>query len=285
MKFMVFAFVIGLSSIVHASAGVKLSIIRTATAKTLERLNLEGGDWKEIVANHSAFLIEHPKGNILVDTGLGEKIDEQVKSDMTFFHRPAFAYEKGETTKAQLAKEKIDFSFILITHLHFDHVSGLVDFLDKDVWALPEEIAFKDVGTPPAVLKSQVSNPNIKWKPYSFNKTPYLGFSESLDIYGDQSIVVVPLRGHTPGSVGIFVNTESGKQFFLIGDTVWRKKGIDLQKGKFWISKKLVDNDGDKVLEQIKMLHDFQQKNPQIIIMPSHDESVQAPFGYFPKRQ
>ena len=97
--------------------------------------------------------------------------------------------------------------------------------------------------------------------------------------------MVVPLRGHTPGSVGIFVNTESGKQFFLIGDTVWRKKGIDLQKGKFWISKKLVDNDGDKVLEQIKMLHDFQQKNPQIIIMPSHDESVQAPFGYFPKRQ
>lgn len=283
MNIMLFVCVVALSSVANAIAGVKLSIIKTGTATTLERLTLEGGDWKEIAVNHSAFLIEHPKGNILVDTGLGEKIDEQVKSDMSFY-RPAFAYKKGETAKAQLANNKIDFSFILITHLHFDHVSGLVDFLDKDIWALPEEIAFKDVGTPPGVLKSQVSNPNIKWKPYSFKNIPYLGFSVSLDIYDDQTIVVVPLKGHTPGSVGIFVNTDSGHNFFLIGDTVWKKKGIDTQKGKFWLSKKLVDNDGDKVLEQIKMLHLFQDKNPQIIIMPSHDESVQAPFGYFPKR-
>lgn len=283
MNIMALGLILSFASIVHAADKVKLSIIKTGTAHTYESLALEGGAWKKIEVNHSAFLIEHPKGNILVDTGLGEKIDEQFK-DISFFHRPAFAYKKAETAKAQLAKEKIDFSFILITHLHFDHVSGLVDFLDKDIWALSEEIAFKDVGTPPAVLKSQVLNPNIKWRPYTFTKKPYMGFSESLDIYNDHSIVVVPLRGHTPGSVGIFVNTDSGNKFFLIGDTVWKKKGIDLKLGKFWLSKKLVDLDADKVLEQIQKLHTFQEANPKVIILPSHDESVQAPLGYFPKR-
>lgn len=284
MKIILFVCLIALSHLVHAEKGVKLSIIRTGTASTFENLTLENGDWKQIAVNHSAFLIEHPMGNILVDTGLGEKIDEQFNNEVPFIYKPAFAYKKGETVKAQLKKAKVDFSFILITHLHFDHVSGLVDYLDKDVWALPEEIAFKDVGSPPAVLKSQVSNPNIKWRPYAFTKRPYLGFPESLDIYGDQSIVVVPLKGHTPGSVGIFVNTESGKKIFLIGDTVWKKKGIDLELGKFWLSKKLVDHDEEKVLEQIKKLHAFQETHPEIILVPSHDESIQAEFGYFPKR-
>lgn len=281
---LIIAIYFSLIPIVHANNGVKLSIIKTGTAKSLESLVLENGDWKKIIINHSAFLIEHPKGNILVDTGLGEKIDEQFYGEIPFLIRLVFAYEKGESVKAQLTKAKIDFRAILITHLHFDHVSGLVDFLDKDIWALPEEIAYKDIGTPPSVLQSQVSNPNIKWHPYSFKRIPYLGFPESLDIYGDNAIVVVPLRGHTPGSVGVIITTNSGKRIFLIGDTAWRKKGIDQQVGKFWLSKKLVDHDSKEVLEQIKKLHLFQEANPDIALVPSHDESVQAPYGYFPKR-
>lgn len=267
-----------------AGNGVKLSIIKTGTAPTYEWLTLEGGDWKKVIANHSAFLIEHPKGNILVDTGLGEKIDDQFKADMPFFHRIGFAYEKEESAKAQLAKENIDFSFLLITHLHFDHVSGLLDFPGKEIWALPEEVAFKDSGTPPAVLKSQVSSPEIKWKTYSFSNQAYMGFPESLDVYQDQSIVVVPLRGHTPGSVGIIMTTESGKKIFLVGDTVWRKKGIDLKKPKFWLSSKMVDLDKEKVQKEIEVLYEFQKAYPDVIIMPSHDQSIHEPFAYFPKR-
>jgi glyoxylase-like metal-dependent hydrolase (beta-lactamase superfamily II) len=267
----------------HANTGVKLSIIRTGVANTYEWLNLEKGEYKKIVSNHSAFLVEHPMGNILIDTGLGEKIDEQFR-EIPFYLRGAFAYEKEATAKAQLEKEKIDFKFLLITHIHFDHVSGLVDFPSKEIWALPEEIAFKNTATPPAVLQSQVNSPDIKWRPYSLYPTNFMGFKENFDIYGDQSLVIVPLRGHTLGSIGVIVTLSSGKKIFLIGDTVWRKKGIDLKRGKFWLSSKLVDNDANQTLKLINKLHDFQNEHPEIIIMPSHDESVQAPFGYFPKR-
>ncbi len=283
MKLLVITVLTFCSILLHAATGVKFSIIKTGVAPTYENLTLENGDFKKVISNHVAFLIEHPQGNILIDTGLGEKIDEQFK-EIPFYLQGAFAYEKMVTAKTQLEKAKIDFKFILITHIHFDHVSGLVDFPSKDIWALPEEIAFKDVASPPAVLKSQVSSSKIKWKPYKLTSSPFMGFTESLDIYGDQSIVIVPLQGHTPGSVGIIITVASGKKVFLIGDTVWRKKGIDTKLGKFWLSKKLVDNNGDQTLKQIQQLHTFQSMHPEITLIPSHDESIHAPFGYFPQR-
>jgi glyoxylase-like metal-dependent hydrolase (beta-lactamase superfamily II) len=284
MKLIIALLLLTYSLTALAGNGVKLSIIKTGYASSYEWLTLESGDFKKVIINHSAFLIEHPKGNILVDTGLGEKVDEQFKADMPFIHRIGFAYEKGESVRTQLAKENIDFAFLLLTHLHFDHVSGLVDFPAKDIWALPEEIAFKDSGTTPGVLKSQVSSPDIKWRPYSFQPHLFMGFSEGLDVYNDQSVVIVPLRGHTPGSVGIIVTTESGKKIFLVGDTVWSKKGIDLKRPKSWLSSRLVDLDKEKVQKEIELLHDFQTSYPDVILMPSHDQSIQEPFGYFPKR-
>ena len=281
-KFMFVALLTFINQTLHAE--VQLSIIKTGQAKTYEWLTLKNGDWKQVIANHSAFLIEHPKGNILVDTGLGEKIDDQFKTDMPFIHRMGFAYEKGVTAKQQLNESKVDISFVLLTHLHFDHVSGLIDFPEKDIWALPEEIAFKDQASAPAVLISQVNSASIKWKPYQLTAQTFMGFSESLDIYNDQSVVVVPLRGHTPGSVGIIVTLTSGKKVFLIGDTVWRKKGIDQKLPKFWLSSKLVDLDKDKVQKEIEGLYEFQKTYPEVIIMPSHDQSIQEPFGYFPVR-
>lgn len=284
MKLIIAPLLLFLSLNANAGSGVKLSIIKTGHANTLESLTLENGDWKKVQMNHSAFLIEHPKGNILVDTGLGEKIDEQFKADMPFFHRIGFAYNKEETAKSQLAKNKIDFSFILLTHLHFDHVSGLVDFPEKEIWAPQEEINFQHTGKAPAILKSQVDSPMIKWKSYSFSSQPFMGFSESLDVYNDQTIVIVPLRGHTPGSVGIIVTTDSGKKIFLIGDTVWRKKGIDTKRPKFWYASRLVDLDKDKVQQALEELNAFQKANQDVILIPSHDQSIQESFGYFPKR-
>ena len=281
-KMLIITLLVLINQTLHAE--VRLSIIKTGQAKTYEWLTLKNGDWRQVIANHSAFLIEHPKGNILVDTGLGEKIDDQFKADMPLIHRIGFAYEKGVTAKQQLSDNKVDVSFILLTHLHFDHVSGLLDFPEKGVWALPEEIAFKDQASAPAVLISQVNSPEIKWKPYQLKPQPFMGFSESFDVFNDQSVVIVPLRGHTPGSVGIIVSLTNGKKIFLIGDTVWRKKGVDQKLPKFWLSSKLVDLDKDKVQKEIEGLYEFQKTYPEVIIMPSHDQSVQEQFGYFPTR-
>src|SRR5207302_10697949 len=42
-----------------------------------------------------------------------------------------------------------------------------------------------------------VAAPTLRFEP-----APYETFDESADLYKDGSVIVVPLRGHTPGSVG-----------------------------------------------------------------------------------
>jgi hypothetical protein len=54
----------------------------------------------------------------------------------------------------------------------------------------------------------------------AFQPRPYETFDESADVFGDGSVVVVKLPGHTPGSVGVFVNVSPTLRMFHVGDAV-----------------------------------------------------------------
>src|SRR5207253_1345943 len=85
-----------------------------------------------------------------------------------------------------------------------------------------------------------VAAPTLRFEP-----TPYETFDESADLYGDGSVVVVPLRGHTPGSVGVFVNLSPTRRLFYLGDAVDDESGFEERAGKSLI---LRDSDNDMPL-------------------------------------
>jgi glyoxylase-like metal-dependent hydrolase (beta-lactamase superfamily II) len=58
------------------------------------------------------------------------------------------------------------------------------------------------------------------------------GFAHSFDVFGDGAIVAVPLPGYTPGSTGCLVGGHGGVTYFLIGDTTWTAKGVELPAHK-----------------------------------------------------
>jgi len=99
---------------------------------------------------------------------------------------------------------------ILLTHSHWDHVSGLPDFPGVPVWVTPQERKFISEGG-----HGQFGKPftGIQYEVYGFEGGPYLGFPCSHDVYGDGSIVVVPAPGHTPGGVIIFVTLHNGTRY------------------------------------------------------------------------
>ena len=47
------------------------------------------------------------------------------------------------------------------------------------------------------------------------------------DVFGDGKIVLIPLPGHTPGSIGALVALEKSGTFLLAGDTVSLRATID----------------------------------------------------------
>src|SRR5262249_50748135 len=93
---------------------------------------------------------------------------------------------------------------IVLTHAHWDHVSGVPDFPGVPVLLTAAEYRFIDVGGF-ATETARSMKATAAFQGYAFDPVPYLGFDQSRDLYRDGSIVIVPVPGHTPGSVAIFV--------------------------------------------------------------------------------
>lgn len=268
------------------SETVSFSIIKTGDRLSPESMLFQGGGKAKVEVVYSAILVRHGGQDFLFDTGLGARIDEQYARDMPGWKRRFFYYDKPIVpARAQLAKAGVPaVRRIVLSHTHWDHASGVVDFPGAEIWVSPTERALVEKVGHGAdnIWPSQVGDPRLAWKSIDFRSGPYRGFERSLDVYGDGTVVLVPQYGHTAGSVGMFVTTSSGRRFFFCGDTVWSAAAIDAGRPKFWLARALVDADAGKTLAEVRKMTDLHKRDPGLTIVPAHDGKVQARLGYFP---
>lgn len=260
-----------------------LSLIECGKMMSKQIFVFRGGRWSEgYDSGMAAVLVRHPKGTFLFDTGFGANVDEHIKTIPALMRRLT-TYDKETSAAAQLKAHGVDPSEIrmaIISHSHWDHVSGLEDFPEAEAWFAREEI--DDIPKLPAgELIKQLSG-KLKLKALDLTGAAYENFDRSLDLYGDGSIVLVPLPGHTPGSIGMFVNLRSGKRFFFIGDLTWALEGIELPAERPWLSRKLVDRDEAQVRTSIVKVHQLSKRYPELIVVPAHDRRVHNRIANFP---
>jgi glyoxylase-like metal-dependent hydrolase (beta-lactamase superfamily II) len=231
-----------------------------------------------------AALIHHPKGDLLIDTGFGRDVDSHVTTT-PWLMRTLAKYQLTAAVADQLKAadyRSAQLKGIILTHAHWDHVSGLPDLDGTPVLINAAERKFIDQGSEHTALARSFSD-TVNYQLYDFSDGAYMGYAKSLDVYKDGSIVLVPMSGHTPGSTGIFVTLPSGKRFFFIGDLVWLKEGYERPAERPFLSRDLVGEDGAAVRKEIVHVHRLHNKFPELTIVPAHDRRQFAGIAGFPE--
>jgi N-acyl homoserine lactone hydrolase len=241
----------------------------TGTYETRAMLAYTGGsfgDKRQFAA--TAVLVAHPRGDFLIDAGFGSDIAAHVHA------QPWFArahYVAVRTVSEQLDADGYDrgrLRGVLITHSHWDHVSGL-DRLQAPIWTNAGELRYAAEARDGKVFHAV--SPGHDIHRYEFADAPYLGFPSSYDVHGDGSLVLTLVGGHTTGSVIVFVTLPTGKRYAFIGDMTWQLEGITKPAERPLLMRKLADVDPRQVrkgLLRVASLAGLMQ------VVPAHDVSA-----------
>jgi N-acyl homoserine lactone hydrolase len=196
----------------------------------------------------TAILVTHPQGDFLIDAGFGAGIAAHVHAQPWYARSP---YQATGTASEQLDASGYDrgrLRGVLITHSHWDHVSGL-DQLQVPIWTSAGELRYAAEARDGKVFRTVSKGHEVHR--YEFDSAPYLGFPSSYDVHGDGSVVVALAGGHTPGSVIVFVTLPAGQRYAFIGDVAWQLEGVRRPAERPLLMRKLADVDPGQVREDL----------------------------------
>lgn len=259
--------------------GMAIYQLPTGTYETRTAFAVRGGSFRD--KRHfaaTAVLVRHPRGDLLIDAGFGSGVAAHVAALPRIQRAP---YQAARTAGEQLDASGYDrgrLLGVLITHSHWDHVSGL-DGLQVPIWINQGERRYAAEDPDGKVFR--MVSPGHEIREYEFSGPPYLGFPSSLDVHGDGSVVIALAGGHTTGSVVVFVTVPSGQRYAFIGDLTWQLDGIRRRAERPLLLRRLADSDPAQVrrgLLRVIALDRLMQT------VPAHDLSAYDGIPRLPAR-
>jgi len=239
----------------------------TGTYETRAAFAVQGGSFRDMRRfAASAILVQHPEGDLLIDAGFGTGVATHVRMLPRFVRVP---FSTGQTVSEQLDATGYGrgrLAGVLLTHSHWDHVSGLDGLRDTPIWMNAGERRYA-AENPNGKVYRQVSTDH-KIHEYGFENQSYLGFPSSYDVYGDGSVVIALAGGHTTGSVIAFVTIPSGQRYAFIGDLTWQIDGIRRGVERPWLLRKLADSDPELLRQGLSRMIAL---DGVMQIVPAHD--------------
>jgi N-acyl homoserine lactone hydrolase len=229
----------------------------------------------------NAYVIEHANGLIVFDTGQ----DRASVTDSSYFpggvtgylyHRLArFDITEDDTLTAQLAAlgyAPADVDTTIVSHLHEDHIGGLRELTGAKLLVSAAEWAELAKPAPQlrGFLRRHIHIPGLNWHQVSPQPTddPTLApFTESLDVMGDGSLVLLPTPGHTAGSVSLLIRRAARPPLLLAGDLTY---GTELLRhGR-------LPGVGTRhqLTESTRKILALQQQQPGLVVLPAHDPTA-----------
>lgn len=215
-----------------------------------------------------AFLIEHPSaGPILVDSGLHEQVATDVGAALGRPAKLLFTIDMQPewALPAQLRARGVDpaaVETIVLTHMHYDHTSGLSQFPGATVHVdAAEYAAAKDGSMKDGYMPRLTSTPGQKWETFPHEE-------DEVDLLGDGTIRLLRTPGHTVGHRSVVVRLASGGELLLTGDAAYARVTVERS-----LTPVLTWKDGP-YRESLARVQKWVADHPGAPYVPGHDQDA-----------
>jgi N-acyl homoserine lactone hydrolase len=231
----------------------------------------------------NVYVIEHAKGLVLFDTGQ----DRASVTDEAYFpggftgliydRLARFDIGEQDTLTAQLAAlgyTPADVDTAILSHLHEDHIGGIAGLKDADLLVSAAEWAqlSKAAPEPRGFLRKHIQIPGLKWHHITMepaNDPSLAPFTESLDVMGDGSLVLLATPGHTKGSISLLIQRGTRPPLLLVGDLTYGAELLERRQVPGVGNRRRLAETTGKVLALKKQM-------PGLVVLPAHDPTAAA---------
>jgi N-acyl homoserine lactone hydrolase len=181
----------------------------------------------------SFYVIKHPKGNVLFETGNNDKII----TDPTYWGPFIQGLQPDRNPEVaidpQLAKiglKPADINYVIISHLHLDHAGNVSKFPNATLVYQRDEVVnafWPKPGTAGPYISADFESLRAPLGSPNASRQPVIELDGDLDLFGDGAIYLHRATGHTPGTQLALVRLAKTGLVILTSDTLHLKENLD----------------------------------------------------------
>ncbi len=277
---------------------MKIYFLATGFGNVAKGLFVQGAGMKSVQFPILSILIERDNDLVLFDTGIGTRIDQEMRPPIywgnLFFHRCVMRTQfmpQRDALVHQLPKlgfKASDVKNVIISHLHWDHAGGMRDFphahffIGRREWNFASGLSGLSL-LKNAFVKEQFCGAGLDIELIETDpRKHFKNFPASYDLFGDGSMVLVDMPGHSPGLMGLYVTMPSGRRFLFSADTFYFPEGLEQRIPKSALMQSLV-SESPEAGASIDRVYELMNSEPELEIVGSHDYRLPGRYDLAPK--
>src|SRR5438067_6578057 len=234
---------------------LRLSVLdcRIITPANLDAYGLKPSDVKDTRMITPCFLIVHPRGSLMWDTG--EISDSAFKSGVSPQKLNAFTVDRPLLPQlAAIGYTPANITYLALSHYHGDHDANASLFAGS-TWIVQKGDRDPILAPRPATPPATGSVPDPKFFEGLANSKTVLLNGEDHDVFGDGSVVIKFTPGHTPGHQALFLKLANTGNILLSGDLYHYPEEITYKKVP------VTDPNREQTAKSREMLEEFMKQN------------------------
>lgn len=210
---------------------VRLYVFDCGTMQTvLERFRLQASEVASNVLATPCFMVAHPRGTLMWDVGAVPDSDwmptgSPVAHHLTLPDQSTRDLLLNKPLLAQMKEagfEPSDVTYLALSHYHWDHVANANAFANA-TWLVRKEERDAMFSEQPPVTMPQ-------WYAQLKDSKAEIINSETHDVFGDGTVVIMSAPGHTPGHQILYLKLPQTGDVVLSGDLYHFKEARELKR-------------------------------------------------------